>query len=113
MADLYTASISARVGKSETPLIVTPGSFRDIEFRCSRLNWPAAGATLQISWSFDGATFNNLAPIHIAAWKNDGTGKHPLSDAVIGFGWGRRPTHVKAAIVSTKAFSTRVTVRAN
>jgi hypothetical protein len=85
-----------------------------LNLRMSRENWPAAGVTIALLMSFDGgSTYPQVYSNVIAAWVDDGTGKHPLSDAVIGLGWGEtqpKPDHVKAQSVSGTAYVSTITV---
>ena len=93
-----------------TPMLL-PTQFKNVEMVMSRASWPAGGVDLQIIWSDDGVNFNTLDPVHIPAWTDDGTGKHPLSDAVIGWGWEVKPAYVKYRIVSPGVFSSTVGVQ--
>jgi len=99
-------------GTFTSPAAAVPADVRGLTLRMTRNNWPAAGVTIALQLSFDGGnTFPKSDAVSIAAWVNDGTGKHPLSDAVIGWGWNSaQPTHVRAQTVAPQAFSTTVTI---
>lgn len=99
-------------GVFTSPAAAVAADVRGLSLRMSRNNWPAAGVTIALLLSFDGGnTFPKSDAVSIAAWVNDGTGKHPLSDAVIGWGWNTaQPTHVKAQTTSPQAFSTTITI---
>ena len=108
MAILLNQTVSLPAGLYNSPSLAMPLGDHNVELSCSRDNWPVSGVDLTVQVSFDGSTYNNLSPIHIATWVDDGTGRHPLSNAVIGFGWAAQPTHVKARVTSPSAFSSVV-----
>ena len=111
MAILLNQTVSLPSGLYNSPAVAMPLGDHNVELSCSRNNWPVGGVDLHVRASFDGGlVYNDLAPMHIPAWVDDGTGKHPLSNAVIGFGWNTPPTHVKAKIVSPSAFSSVVKI---
>ena len=93
---------------------VVPANTIGATLRMTRQNWPSAGVTISMHFSFDGGTtYPVTLPTFIAAWFDDGTGKHPLSDTVIGYGWSNNvPTHVKAQTVSPSSFVSTVTIEA-
>ncbi len=96
-----------------SPVAAVPADVRGLKLTMSRQNWPAAGATIALMLSFDGGnTFPETDATFIAAWVDDGTGKHPLSDAVITWGWGarRQPTHVKARSLAAAGYTSTVVI---
>ena|SRR3990167_2216378 len=109
---IVSQRVIVRLGKQVGSSVVLPSIFRTVELVCSREHWPIEGVGIQLLSSDDGVVFGDLSPVHIPAWEDDGTGKHPLSDAVIGFGWGNKvPSHVRFVIVAPRTFDSNVSVR--
>ena len=110
MNDVFgTMSKSVPGGTYETTPELT-GAETTYEFVCSRINWPKAGCTMHVQASWDnGVTYDSLEPVFIPAWSPDG--KTGMTDAVVGYNWANKPTHVRGKIVSSTPFSATQEIR--